>query len=223
MTVVTLQPLGQPGQAPLIDPTGRPTPQFAQWLSSIDRLAQSLNALCAPLNTLNPINVANVVDTTSITPDYSSYMIMLQNIVPQSSNFKLFCRVSTDGGATYKTNTYLSLIAGGFGQGTGGPGSANSADTTGIILSDNNINLDGESNSASQGLCGTVFLHNPLGTTMRKFITGSVGYFGTVGNRVDAVSVAGFWDGGNNAINALQFFYGSGNIVSGTIKIYGLK
>lgn len=226
-TIITPQPLGQPGQAPLVDQYGRPTPQFAQWLAYMDQLATKLNSVgSAPfalLNTLTPAAVANIADTTSITSAYDEYMIVLRNIVPATANSKLVCRFSQDVGVSYKTSGYLSLIAGGFGAGTAGVGSGNSAELTGIGLSDNNVALDGQGTTANYGLSGTIFLHGP-NSANRKTMTGSVTYLASAAVRFDTVSIGGAYDGvsPNAVVNALQFTFLAGNITSGSIKIYGI-
>jgi hypothetical protein len=70
------------------------------------------------------------------------------------------------------------------------------------------------------GLSGDLRISNPSGTTARKSWWGTLSY-NTTASAAATNLVSGYWDGGNGAITGFEFTFSSGNIASGTIKVYG--
>jgi hypothetical protein len=148
------------------------------------------------LNTLTASNSATLSDTTSFTSTYSSYQIVFENLVPVNNNDTF--KVQVHSGGSFQATNYLSSnttyydIAGG----------------TGV------------DNTAGKGLSGSMLISNPSSTTTMKIITSLVGFINSA--TMNSKANAGAWNGGLGAIDGFQVFYSSGNISTGTTKIYGI-
>ncbi|MCC6172079.1 MAG: hypothetical protein IT481_08625 [Gammaproteobacteria bacterium] len=164
------------------------------------------------LATLTGSGGATLVDTTSLTSTYKRYEIVLQNVVP-STQASLMLRVSTDGGATYKSTGYLNASTGL----SSGNATITDVSTTYIGL---NSNANQPTATSSQGVSGSIYLNDPSSTTTVMMVTGQVGY--VVTSALMSLNIAGQWATSGSAINAIQFSFSSGNINSGTIKIFGI-
>lgn len=166
------------------------------------------------LNTLTASNSATLVDTTSLTSTFKTYLFVFSNILPVSASAGQFlCRVSTNGGSSYLSTTYTNaqIIS-------TTTTVAASADNIGISLIDSGTNL---ANTAGYGLNGYLYCYNPSGGTNRTMFTGQSIYLAGTGLR--GMYTGGYQDSANTAINAVQFSVVTGNLASGTIKIYGIQ
>lgn len=176
------------------------------------------------LNTLTATSSASLIDTTSFTSSYSSYIILFESLVPAVQDF-LQIQVSTDSGATWKNTSYISNAAVTFSSGTFSTSTSPNDPNASIILTQTNSNSLNA--TAGYGLSGIVRVFNPSGTTARKFFSGNVSYMCCVtANAADWAHslVFGFWNGGNTAINGVKLTTGlGGNIASGIMRIYGVQ
>jgi hypothetical protein len=138
--------------------------------------------------------------TSGITSTYSDYEFIFENIVPATDNTELSCQFSVDGGSNWINANYL-------GQGV----------TDRIPISST---ASGISNSAGIGLFGRTLLYNPSGGN-QKALAGPVSYF-TAASAFGSLTAAGK-NTTTSAVNAVRFFMQSGNIATGTIRMYGIK
>lgn len=165
------------------------------------------------LNTLTANNSASLADTTSLTSAYKSYEIRIINILPASATQNFVMRFSTNGGSSYDSGSNYSWAGGALAN----MASIGVTGTTSIVLNDSG---HGVSNSASlNGISGTIDLFNPASSNdlvvkyqTSHFISGGTSMTGNVS--------AGSYFGGA-PVNAVQFVFGTGNITSGTIEIWG--
>ena len=150
---------------------------------------------------------------------YPVYLFKLINIHP-SQQEHLYFNLSADTGSNYNVSKTSTVFQSYHGENDGG-GSVgyeagnDLANSTGDQKIANNIGIDND-----ESFCGEMFLFNPSSTTFVKhFIirapyveaSGNVGYF-----------VAGYANT-TSAVDAIIFRMNSGNIDSGTIKLYGIK
>lgn len=145
---------------------------------------------------------------------YDDYEIHFSNIVP-ASNSVLYVRVSENGGSSYiSTNSYTWLATGGWGTSTSY--SAGEAAVNAIRAREVNTTL-GTGGSYN----GRLRIINPAGTSVYKIFQGELQW---IDNTLGIVTAS--WTGiynSTNAINALQVLMASGNITSGTVRIYGIS
>jgi hypothetical protein len=163
---------------------------------------------------------ASIAFTTGINSTFSKYIFEFINIVPASNSKGFQCQVSVDGGANYVGANYLGMVW----AGSNSVALASYTAATGQINFCGNYNADvnwGAINSAAKGICGSATLYNPSSSAANKTIDFNVNY--TVQDSTFAKSEgASSCNNSTTAINAIKFFFDSGNIASGTIKMYGV-
>jgi hypothetical protein len=162
--------------------------------------------------------VAAVDFTSGIDGTYDEYEFRLYNIIPETDAVALYMRTSTDGGSTFdstasdydwgiiRQNVSSATINGDFGS------SADVIELTG--------NTSTGSDTGEVGVSGYVRLFNPsaaqqcvidyriLNITNNPFLNQNIG----AAKRNAAANV-----------DAVRFFFSSGNIESGTIRLYGIR
>ena len=159
------------------------------------------------------------VTFTGLTSAYSSYLFILNGIAPSANTQYLRVRTSTNNGSSYDTTGYAYSIVGlnsnnvGY-SALGTDSSANSG--TGFI----GLNVDYLTTTGG-GWNGTLLLINPSSALANKnfIISGAAPI-----NTTDASSINGFGSRlTTSAVNAVQFYFSSTNIASGTFKLYGIS
>jgi hypothetical protein len=153
------------------------------------------------------------LDFTSFSGSYDDYLFEIINLIPATNNVDLNFRVSTDGGATFSIAGYEYVW---INQSTSGAGigSGQSTAATGVLL------FPGVDNTQSYGVTGSLRFPGPGDGATKKGITFQVSApFQVVARRYMTVG-SGFW-GTVTAVNAVRFLFSSGNIQSGTVRMYG--
>lgn len=164
------------------------------------------------LNTLLPNSVASAVDTTSLTNIYKWYEMTLDNVVPQTASL-LQILISTTG-TSFIAASYAS-VSQDYENGTTFTQSNNTAMRLTALNVSTSITLG--------GFGGSLRISNPSNTVMDKMFTGNGAYPAGIGTAGLAIAkFAAYWDGGTNAIVGLAVSFSTGNIQTGTIKIYGV-
>ena len=152
---------------------------------------------------------------------YPIYLIKFINIHPATDQPTFQFNLSADGGSNYNVTKTSSFFRAHHNEGDtetilGYDTSLDLAQSTGNQIMTSAVGGDND-----QCMNGTLFIFNPSSTTFVKhFIGHSVIAEGSDFMRDDYY--AGY---GNttSAINAISFQMSSGNIETGTIKLYGLK
>jgi len=166
---------------------------------------------------------ASIEFTTGIDSTYPIYKFEFIDIHAGSEGANFEFQGSTDGGSSYGvtlTSTFFRAV-----HGEDGSSGTVSYETDKDLAQSTSFQRIGHSMSTNSKAClvGTLFLFNPSSTTFVKHFMarGSVNYAYTPGYEFDA-NVAGYFNT-TSAVNAIQFKMSSGNIDSGTIKLYGIK
>lgn len=164
------------------------------------------------LATTTASNSANVL-FTGISSTYTNYMVVVSGVVPANNEAELQCQLSTDGGSNYVSVKWLLSI--GYQGGTFQPSSG----------TNNYVRIAGKvSNTASNGgISGNIMLFNPSSTTTGKNIRADMTQFNPDGPSAGFNIASGNYNSSSNAINAINFKFDTGNITSGTFKIYGIS
>ena len=159
--------------------------------------------------------------TSGIDSTYKEYIFKFINIHPGHSSYTDFLfNMSADSGSNYnvtKTTTYFSAIS--FENGSYADieysTALDTAQGTGFqTLTDNT------GNDNDQSLSGTLHLFDPSSTTFVKH------FKSRISNAENQSAIDTFVAGYGNttsAVDAVQFKFLSGNIDSGTIKLYGVS
>jgi len=164
---------------------------------------------------------ASISFTSGIDSTYPIYKFEFINIHPATDGVNFQFNMSTDGGSNYNvTKTTTTFEA--YHNESGSPSSLYYDGGADLAQGTGNQELFGTlGNDADQNLTGKMFLFNPSSTTFVK-------HFMIInqGNHFGDYSVNDYIAGYGNttsAINAIKFQMSSGNIDSGTIKLYGIK
>jgi hypothetical protein len=159
------------------------------------------------LNTLTASSSASLADTTSLTSTYYNYEIVFENVLPATNSVIGRFRVNSGGVQSTSYAVQQTIFQGGT--------VSASAITTEVRCTSSAGNAN-----TGPGLSGDLRISNPSGTTARKSWWGTLSY-NTTASAAATNLVSGYWDGGNGAITGFEFTFSSGNIASGTIKVYG--
>lgn len=139
--------------------------------------------------------------TSTFTSAFDDYSFVFDNIVPATDSVNF--NATVESAASFQATTYLNATA----------------LTTAIDVE----TVSTMSNSAGKGFCGTLFFNNVNSTSVNKFMTGR-GVFAVTATFVPtSINVAGYWNGGQGAITRVRFQMSSGNIATGSIKVYGMR
>jgi hypothetical protein len=171
------------------------------------------------LNTQTASSSATLDITTGFSSAYESYTFDLINIIPETDDVGLYMRVYVAGVAQSGVADY-----GWTSHGNAGGSNIDLADA-----SDSEIEIvpavlaggNAIGNGANEGLNGTVKLWAPSGTVVNKRFTFDVS-FAAAGGENSGLNGSGAYIGSTAAITGVQFLMESGDIASGTIRMYGV-
>lgn len=162
------------------------------------------------LETLTASNSASLATAVSWT-GYSAIEFEFLNVLPASANTDLLLQVNSGG---VQATSYLNC---GFSSANGGAMAFNNATTTAI-----KINGGATMGNTNPGLSGIVRLINIASTTQKKIASGHGVCVTNGAQTVTTFVMGGWWDGGSGAVTAASFAQSSGNLSSGSIKVYGI-
>jgi outer membrane protein assembly factor BamA len=170
------------------------------------------------LATTNASSSASVSFDGYFSSTYTNYFITFNDVVFASNGTTLrlrFRRSSSDiSTSSYKCVAVSAYITSGT-EATSGAGGGMSLAY--IQMSDDTYN------TAGYGLCGDLVISNPLGTTNRKLSYGKCIAINSNATYFRQTFNAGMLDDNSNALSGITLYGSSGNIASGTFKLYGLK
>lgn len=154
------------------------------------------------------------IDFTGLSTTYSAYKIIYNNVYPGTTGTQLTMLFSTDNGSSFITSNYQYT---GMAQATGAYAATASTNSSSILLS-NSVAFFTVTNTVGSG---EITLFNPAGSQATKLISHTgCSYVGsspvpatytTMGMYVTA-----------SAVNAIRLQMSSGNIGTGTFKLYGI-
>jgi len=149
-------------------------------------------------------NAASVSFTQFDATKYDHYEFWLQHVTPATDNQTLFCRVSTDGGSNYDSTNGNYHIE-------------DTTDTTGLHVVDNVGSVGDEF-----GACGAFKLFAPHNSNTFTMAHSTMSY----NNYYVALRISTYLRATMHItkqdVDAVQFIFGSGNIESGEIVMYGI-
>lgn len=152
---------------------------------------------------------ASIEFTSLIDSTFYAYAFVIQGLLPSTDGVIFRLRTSTDGGSSYSSG------ASDYSYNTSA-----SNDQTASSIEIVTLVANGQGNGTNETLDGIVYAINPSDATVRKNFLLNIGY----ANQSDDFqrSIGAGVRKSTADIDAVQFTYGSGNIASGTIKMYGV-
>lgn len=161
---------------------------------------------------------ANLLDST-----YDEYVIVLTDMVPVTDDDYLFLQVGTGATPTWATGA-SNYAYGGQMLGLAGVavpfGSTADAAINTLIALTRPAGTWGVGNGATEGVAGQIRIHGPAGARLK-----------TVDWTLSAIGIDGFnrhttgagWYGAGTAITSVRVAFSSGNITSGSARLYGIR
>ena len=173
-----------------------------------------------PISEQTASGSASIEFTTGIDSTYPIYKFEFINIHPSNNDISFQFNMSTDGGSNYNVTKTTTFFQGYHTE----AGAGSLAYNTGRDLAQSTANADITreiGNLDDESTAGNLFLFNPSSTTFVKHYISRFQDYSHADASVDSHS-AGY---GNttSAVDAIRFTFSSGNIDSGTIKLYGIK
>lgn len=166
------------------------------------------------LATYTPTAVATLDITSVLSSTYDFYTIEISDILPATDNSYLILLTSSNNGSSWDTSSGSYSYAIGFNNGISGFADVGSSSSTLIQLH------NGGSNAANEG--ASIVLHLFSANSSAHKLTRWNGVFTTAAGSFYWFSGAGKRLS-TSAINALQLKFSTGNIASGTVRVYGKR
>ena len=157
-----------------------------------------------------------VLDST-----YKEYLFTFKNIHPATDNVEFTFQVNAAGGSGFNETMTTTCFDSDNSEASGGGGSAYRSGRDQAQGTSYQQICDDVGNDNDQCCNGVLMLFNPSSTTFVKHFFTNFNHNQSNAFTVN-VYVAGYFNT-TSAITGLQFKMGSGNVDSGTIKLYGLK
>jgi hypothetical protein len=186
------------------------------YLWSVDNSEPQKVKAVAPLYTkiltVNAVNVATV-DFTGLSADFRDYMVSFSSVIPVTDGALLQMRTSTNNGTSYDSgaNNYEGF----YGKLSGG----NSYASTTFDATEITLTAAVGSDTNETGVNANVYVFRP---STAQYCQGIIdgGYADTGSNTARAIGA--FSRKAAADVDAVRFFFSTGNIESGTITLYGV-
>ncbi len=160
---------------------------------------------------------SSVLDFTGISAPYTDYFLQCRDIILATDAINMALQIGTGTGpVTYQTGA--SYAYGNYGRNTSAAVNGGTTGATSIILNSNTIG-----NAGNSGFAMELWLHNPLGTALRKNIEWKSSYTLSGSGVPESVSGFGQYTAAATAITGIRLLASTGNITSGSCTFYGLR
>lgn len=149
--------------------------------------------------------------------NYDQYIFELVNVIPSTNAVTLQAQIGTGGGPTYITANYGWGVFGGE-QNGGYQNNMNASDTL-IQITAPSARTNALV-SSSFGVSGNVNVFGTNGSNNTTQGSGQLGFMSSAGFQIEEMLS---FSQPAATITAIKFFFSSGNIASGTIRMYGVS
>jgi len=192
-------------------------------LTSAGQLAQGKLTLIKEQTASSSSSISFVHGSGGVVLDstYPIYIFKFFNIHPSADDKTFQFNMSADSGSNYNVTKTTTVFKANHDEGDSATNltydsGEDLAQGTGFQTLGNGVGGDND-----QSLSGTLHLFKPSDTNFVKHFISTIQYY-AFNNYTNNFYVAGY---GNttSAVDAVQFKFNSGNIDSGTIKLYGIK
>ena len=162
---------------------------------------------------------ASLEFTSGLDSTYQAYKFVFDGIKASANTTFFGWQARTDGGTTYGVNVQSAIFENWNGSTTGftnNTSNDNSDDTNQVLMT----GYVGSASANNAG--GELNFYTPSSTSLYKMFWSVTSFFD------DWVDGANQWRSGgwlkeSSAVDAVKFYFSSGNITSGNITLYGLK
>ena len=168
------------------------------------------------ITTVTASDSASLDVNSTFSSTYLNYLVVLTNIVPASNNVSMNMLFSANNGSSYITSNYQYVLKH-FYVGPSGDGNSESTGTSPQLLATSCNNT-----AADAGTNGIISIYSPISDAMRTtYVWDFKSRVGDGSNSHQRLVGAGEC-GGDLDTNAFQISFASGNVASGTLRVYGI-
>lgn len=181
---------------------------------------QTYKTVAAGLNhitTVTASNSASIDIASTLTDTYNSYFVTFANLLPASNNTEFVMLFSTDNGSSFVAGSAYVYNIKHFYTGPSGDGNSESTGDSSIRLA-----LAVSSTAADGGISGYMYIHSPTNSAVKTYVNFSAFMKMGDGSNTAASLVGGGYVGSATDDDAFQIKNESGNITSGTVRVYGI-
>ena len=172
------------------------------------------------LQTLTASSSATLSFTSGIDDTYQSYVFKFINMHPATNNVYFSFQCSIDSGSNYNVAVTSTWFAAYHNENDGGAAIEYGADNDQAQGTAFQYLSQTTGNENDESCAGELELFDPSSTTFVKHFNARTDNYISNDVQMDA-HIAGYFNN-TSAIDAIQFKFSSGNIDSGTIKMYGV-
>lgn len=166
------------------------------------------------LSTVTANNSGTLDIETTIDSTYDTYAIVMSGLVTTGNGASTRVQFKISG--TYESSNYRFFVTD-FNSSAGGSGGFNSS----VSNAGGSITINtGTSTSAGSSMSGIIYLANPSSTALHKQIYGQTSSLNT--NQYQS-TFTGSYTGSTTAVTGVRIFFSSGNISTGSVRLYGIK
>ena len=181
-----------------------------------DQTYKTVSAGLNHITTVTASDSASLDINSTFSSTYLNYLVVLTNLVPATNNVSMNMLFSADNGSSYITSNYQYVLKN-FYVGPSGDGNSESTATSTQLLATSCNNA-----ASDAGTNGNIFIYSPISDAMRTtYVWDLKSRMGDGSNYHQRLVGAGEV-GGDTDTNAFQISYSSGNVASGTIRVYGI-
>ena len=144
--------------------------------------------------------------------DYQTVLITFSKIIPASDNTEIKVKMFNASNSDFGSYSYAGI-------GRHDSGTTLTKSDGGASVMDLISNIGSDTNE--HGVSGQFWIHQPAGATQASF---NGQFFGVdSSDNATVMNIAGMCDNDSAAVNGIKVYFGSGNIESGELRMYGLK
>ena len=186
-------------------------------------LTSGLTGSMTLLSTITASSSSTVNFTSGIDSTYKEYIFKFINMHPSVDNHIFEFQGNASGGSGFNE----TITSTSFRAYHNEDGSSSALEYTGnddlAQGTDYQHLANGVSNDNDASLSGTLQLFNPSSTTFVKHFMATVNFYEAAGTRMSVNHFTAGYFNTTSAIDEISFRMASGNIDSGTFKLYGIK
>jgi hypothetical protein len=168
------------------------------------------------LSTVTASNSAYVNIETTFDSTYEQYMLIISDVNTSASETDFWFQMKI-GGSYITSYTYSASVE------RTAANSATYQGNTQTIAAFNGVRMFAVTNATSASGTSSsfnMFIHNPSNTSFRKYVEWTGHFFNDSGILAKSCGTGG--NNGTDALTGIRFYKDSGNITSGTFRLYGL-
>lgn len=174
------------------------------------------------LETIVASNDATVEFTTGIDDTYDRYEIEMISVIPATDSVNLHLKTSSDGGSTFDSGAsdYAYVVRYTYEFSGGDVNTATSSSSSLINYLSGNANVG---NASGESLHVRLNINDPSNSSTKTIMEYVATKVGAAGTHLYDHNVGTIVRKEDAIVDAIQFYFSSGNISSGTFKLYGIK